>query len=208
VGGIVLFIFATDNGENSGVKEIHYTLSGATQEEQTILGDTTLIYYAVDNNEGNQEFPQSVELKLDKTSLTINPIISLEPNSYICHNTDVVVFFIKTLTNPTTITGEGKNQYIGGESVDHADNRVTTYTRINNIDKTPSSVTITAVSDIFWPLHHRMVDATISGEAQDSLLGISSNNIFKVRDEYRTVKPVISVLILLSSLNLGEMEMI
>jgi hypothetical protein len=74
---MAITLTATDNEGGSGVKEIHYVLTGAVIGGQTVSGDTadvniysggtsTLAYYAVDNN-GNIESEHSVELKLDKT---------------------------------------------------------------------------------------------------------------------------------------------
>jgi len=92
---ITVNLTATDNEGGSGVKEIHYQLSGTTQDEQNVPGSsvsltintegtTDLTYYSVDNA-GNQEAEQSVTLKLDKTapsvSITANPSILWPPNN-------------------------------------------------------------------------------------------------------------------------------
>lgn len=67
---------ALDNEGGSGVKEIHYSLTGAVQEEKTVQssylqllvtneGITNLVYYANDNG-GNTELANQVDLRLDK----------------------------------------------------------------------------------------------------------------------------------------------
>jgi hypothetical protein len=183
-------------------------LTGAISEEAIISSDTaelllttegitTLTYWAVDNAE-NVESAKTLTVKLDKTPPAITTQVSPEPNSLGWNNTDVTVTFtatdelsgVATVTEPVTVTTEGEDQYIGGEAVDLADNRATTYA-IVNIDKTPPTVNINANPDTLWPPNHKLVDVTIGGEATDNLSGIASTT-FKVEDEYDTVEPNIS----------------
>jgi hypothetical protein len=89
---VTIDLTAADNEGGSGIKEIHYKLSGATQDEQTVSADTvnltisnegitTLTCYSVDNA-GNQEAEQSLTLKLDKSAPEID-IVSPEAREYL-----------------------------------------------------------------------------------------------------------------------------
>ncbi|MBU4304475.1 MAG: DUF11 domain-containing protein [Candidatus Omnitrophica bacterium] len=81
---VSISLSATDNEEGSGVKELHYKLTGATQEEKIILtntaqtaitteGTTALTYWAIDNA-GNAEAAKSLEINVDKTPPSVNVI--------------------------------------------------------------------------------------------------------------------------------------
>ncbi len=156
---VTVNLTATDNSEGTGVKEIHYKLTGAVQDEQVIQGGaatitvsnegiTTLTYYAIDNK-GNIEWPESLELKLDKTPPDITAVVSLPPNSFGWHNSDVMVDFtvadtlsgIAGVTPSQIVTSEGEGQDIGGEAIDIADNKAATYVTLN-IDKTKPAISI------------------------------------------------------------------
>jgi hypothetical protein len=91
---ITVNLTAADNEGGSGIKEIHYKLIGAIQQEQTVPADavnftisnegiTTVTYYAIDNA-NNQEAQKSATLKLDKTApivnITANPGTLWPPN--------------------------------------------------------------------------------------------------------------------------------
>jgi hypothetical protein len=73
---------ATDESGGSGVKEIHFALSGAQTGSKVVSGSdaavlissegtTTLTYFAVDNA-GNQEAPKTITVRIDRTQ----PVIS------------------------------------------------------------------------------------------------------------------------------------
>ena len=155
---------------------------------------TTVTYWAVDNM-GNVEPAKSLEVKLDKTLPNITTTTSPPANSQGWNNSDVTVTFTATdnlsgvasLTQPMTANTEGANQHIGGEAIDLAGNRTTTYV-ILNIDKTPPAPSITATPNTLWPPNHKLVNVTISGGTTDNLSGIASK-VFHVEDEYNTVKP-------------------
>ncbi|MDD5131376.1 MAG: hypothetical protein PHH44_01820, partial [bacterium] len=79
---------ATDNEGGSGVKEIHYTLTGAVNEDKIVPGQTaqivlktegttTISYYTLDNA-GNKDETKSLILNLDKTA----PLVSLNLEPY------------------------------------------------------------------------------------------------------------------------------
>jgi len=84
---VTLTLNATDNAGGSGVKELHYSLQGATTGQQVVPGDsgsvtisaqgmTTLTYFAVDNA-GNQEAAKTMTIGIDKTP----PVLSGLPSS-------------------------------------------------------------------------------------------------------------------------------
>lgn len=85
---ITITLTATDNEGGSGVKEIHYTLTGAVNEDKVIPGQTaqlvlktegttTISYYTLDNT-GNKDETKSLILNLDKTA----PLVSLNLEPY------------------------------------------------------------------------------------------------------------------------------
>lgn len=74
---VTVTLAATDNAGGSGVKEVHYSLAGATSGSQVVTGDsatvtisaegtTTLTYFAVDNA-GNQEPSQTLTVRINRT---------------------------------------------------------------------------------------------------------------------------------------------
>jgi hypothetical protein len=80
---------------NSGVKEIHYTLS--TGSSNVVMGDTakftlqepveyTIVYYAVDNGDNTEYPPKQAAVKIDKmtpqTGYTIAGTSTANPNEY------------------------------------------------------------------------------------------------------------------------------
>ena len=76
---VVITLTATDNA--SGVKEIHYSLSGAQTDSQTVAGNTAtfvvsaegvteITYFAVDNA-GNVEEPKTHTIRIDRTPPTL-----------------------------------------------------------------------------------------------------------------------------------------
>ncbi|MDD5491270.1 MAG: hypothetical protein PHV60_01135 [bacterium] len=85
---ITITLTATDNEGGSGVKEIHYTLTGAVNEDKVVPGQTaqivlksegttTISYYTLDNA-GNKDETKSLILNLDKTA----PLVSLNLEPY------------------------------------------------------------------------------------------------------------------------------
>lgn len=76
-GPVTVALSAADETGGSGVAEIHYSTSGASNDAQVVAGssasvviaeegETTLTYFAVDEA-GNQEAPQSLTLRIDAT---------------------------------------------------------------------------------------------------------------------------------------------
>lgn len=76
-GPVTVNLGATDGVEGSGVKELHYTLEGASTDSQVLPGasaslaisaegTTTVTYFAVDDV-GNQEVPKTLTVRIDWT---------------------------------------------------------------------------------------------------------------------------------------------
>jgi hypothetical protein len=187
---ITVNLTATDNEDGSGIREIHYQLSGATQEEQTVAADmvsltisnegtTTLTCYSIDNI-NNQEEEQSVTLKLDKTPPTITATASPEPNANGWNNTDVTVDFsasdnlsgVESVTDPVTVTTEEAEQQVTGEATDMAGNTATASATVS-IDKTPPDI-MASLSPEPNSNGWNNTDVTITFSASDNLSGIES----------------------------------
>lgn len=75
---VTVTLGATDNAGGSGVKEVHYSLSGAATDSRVVPGAsatvtvsaegaTTLSYFAVDNA-GNQEAAKTLTVRIDETA--------------------------------------------------------------------------------------------------------------------------------------------
>ncbi|MBU1056505.1 MAG: YncE family protein, partial [Proteobacteria bacterium] len=187
---ITINLTATDNEGGSGIKELHYELSGVVNEERTISdstieipiydeGLTTLSYYAIDNS-GNAEEPKSLEINIDKTPPLIVSHVLPQPNSNGWNNTDVTVNFTATdalsgvvnVSDPVNVTTEGENQLIGGEVTDAAGNRASTFVALN-IDKTSpviSSQSSPQPNVSGW----NNTDVTVAFVASDALSGIDT----------------------------------
>jgi len=187
---VTVNLSAKDNDGGTGVKEIHYTLSGAAADTKVIAGDvaqilisaegkTTLTYYSIDNA-GNSEPAKSLEIKIDKTPPIITSGVSVAANANGWNNTDVTVSFtatdslsgVATVTDPTTVITEGKAQVIGGEAIDLAGNRATTSVALN-IDKTPPAITaqLSPQPNVNgW----NNTDVIVSFTSTDNLSGIAS----------------------------------
>ncbi|MDD5772597.1 MAG: PKD domain-containing protein [bacterium] len=153
---VTVTLNAVDNDGGTGVKEIHYSVSGIQPMEETVSGNSaqitissegvsTLAYWAVDNA-GNPEGSNSHEpivIKIDKTAPTITAGRSEDPNASGWNNSDVTVTFngadnlsgIGTLTSPVTAVTEGANQVVAGTAVDLAGNSAEISVTLN-IDKT------------------------------------------------------------------------
>lgn len=91
--GVTVDLSASDNAGGSGVKEIHYSESGAQSAGDTTVtgssasvpvsadGTTTISYYAVDNA-GNQEQPRQAVVRIDTVAPTLSGVaMSLNPMS-------------------------------------------------------------------------------------------------------------------------------
>ncbi len=152
---VTVKLTATDN--SSGVKEVHYTLSGSapTTVSGTLSfsvkseGDSTVTYFAKDNA-GNAEAARSLVIKIDKTPPTITGSRTIGPNSNGWNNGDVTVRFTATdnlsgvasVSPDVTISTEGAGQSATGSATDKAGNTSSVTISNINIDKTKPAITI------------------------------------------------------------------
>ena len=153
---------SADNAGGSGVKEISTTLTGAQTGSGvtpgstasvtiTAEGITTLTFFARDNA-GNQETPQTVTIRIDKTAPTIAGSRLPPANAYGWNNSDVTVHFdcgdalsgIDLCTSNVVLASEGANQAVTGSAADRAGNTASTTVGNINIDKTPPTTVATA----------------------------------------------------------------
>ncbi len=191
---VTVTLDAAENTGESGVKEIHFSLTGAESGGGVVSGDlasvqvsaegiTALTFFARDNA-GNQEEPQTLTLKIDTTppilAVTRNPA----PNIAGWNNTDVYVTFsatdslsgIHTVSAPVVITTEGAGQMVSGSATDRAGNTVTISTALN-IDKTPPSILGLPRADcVLWPPNQRLVEVA-SVTAHDGLSGVTPGSL-------------------------------
>jgi hypothetical protein len=87
---------------------------------------------------------------LDQTPPTISAAVNPQPNAQGWNNTDVTVRFscqdalsgVASCSSPVTVSQEGKDLEVRGETVDKAGNRSATTVRVN-IDKTPPTGSLT-----------------------------------------------------------------
>ena len=126
---------ATDVGP-SGVKEIHYTVNGGT--EQVAAGASTSVsvplsgtgtasvkYYAVDVA-GNVEPSQAVALKYDNIAPTVTHTVNPKANASDWNNSDVTVHFDAKDTDPGSGVAAGSvtpDQVISSETSSHRSRR-------------------------------------------------------------------------------------
>ncbi|WP_344255852.1 OmpL47-type beta-barrel domain-containing protein [Terrabacter carboxydivorans] len=159
---------ATDVGP-SGVKEIHYTVNGGT--EQVAAGASTSVsvplsgtgtasvsYYAVDNA-GNVERSQAVALKYDNIAPTVTHTVNPKANASDWNNSDVTVHFDATDTDPGSGIAAGSvtpdqvistetsttGLVVNGSAKDTAGNTGTDSVTIK-LDKTKPSISGSVVS--------------------------------------------------------------
>lgn len=152
---VTVNLTSADNAGGSGVKEITSTLAGAQTGSAVTPGSTasvtvtqegisTLTFFARDNV-GNQEAPQTVTVRIDRTAPTVTGSRLPPANGYGWNNTDVTVNFacsdalsgIALCPSDVVLAGEGANQAATGSASDRAGNTASTTVGDINIDKTP-----------------------------------------------------------------------
>ncbi len=156
---VTVTLTATDNESGLGVAKTEYSFDNSNWTNYTspfVISNegTVTVYYKSIDNAGNVETGKSLELKIDKTSPTIISQSLPQPNAYNWNNTDTTVSFaavdslsgIASVTDPQTITIEGKDQIIAGEALDLAGNTASVFVTLN-IDKTLPEVIITTPQD-------------------------------------------------------------
>ena len=114
----------------------------------------------------------SVTINLDKTSPSIEPILSSSPNAAGWHNSDVTVSFIcsddesgiATCPDPAIVSTEGRDQIIAGTTTDKAGNGASSYLLVS-LDKTPPVLTMPALA----PAYLYNASVVFNFNAQDTL---------------------------------------
>lgn len=116
---VTINITATDNEGGSGVKEIHYKLTGAVNDEKTFSGAqasvlistegiSSLSFYSVDNA-GNVETAKTWDIKLDKTAplltLKLDPYKLKLPFRHEKHHFYTPFFYKLTYSSTDTLSG-------------------------------------------------------------------------------------------------------
>ncbi len=185
---------ATDNEPGgSGVKEIHYTMSGAQSGGNVLLGSTatltvssegitTITYFSVDNA-GNFEAAKSITIKLDKTPPTILGSRTPAPNTNGWNNTPVTVSFqcsdalsglaAGSPPAPTVLSTEGAGQSVNGTCTDLAGNLATANVPGINIDLTPPKLTAT-LNPLANAKGWNRTNVLVTWTAVDALSGVAT----------------------------------
>jgi hypothetical protein len=204
---VTVNLAATDNQGGSGVKDIHFSLTGAQAGGGLVSGGvasvliaaegtTTLTYFARDNA-GNAEAPKTLTVRIDKTPPTVtfgSPTPAANAAGW--NNTDVSLPFttadnlsgVATVTpsSPLVLTTEGTAVTGTITVTDRAGNTATFKSPAVKIDKTPPTVTCSVSPNSLWPPNHKMVPVkasvgvsdVLSGPAGFTLTAATSNEAF------------------------------
>lgn len=136
-GVVRVVLDATDNGGGSGVKEIRIALSGAASGSEVAQGssatveissegETTLTYFAVDNN-GNEEEAQTLTVRIDMTPPVLNGLPAAgctlwPPNHGLVHVAAVTASDARSglVAGPPTVTATSSEPELGSGAGDLA----------------------------------------------------------------------------------------
>ena len=183
---------ATDQPGLSGVKEIHYSIDGGT--EQVAAGATktvsvpltgsgagTVKYWAVDNA-GNVEAANSVALKWDNIAPTVTHALSPVPNADEWNNADVTVTFtakdddkgsgVASVSGPVTVSTETAGQVVTGTAKDTAGNIGTDSVTVK-LDKTRPTITGAVTSGAKGSNGWYVGPVTVTFTCGDALSGVA-----------------------------------
>jgi WD40 repeat protein len=131
----------------------------------------------VTDRAGNSTTAGPYTVQIDKTPPRIIYTLSPRPNTQGWNNTDVTVSFqcedalsgVASCSSPVTVSQEGKDLEVRGETVDKAGNRSATTVRVN-IDKTPPTGSLT-INDGAATTGSTQVNLKI--QANDPLSGVA-----------------------------------
>jgi len=168
----------------SGIEATHYRLDGAGPETGTSVGISTeglhsLQFWSVDKA-GNVEAAKTVQVRIDRTSPTINHTLSPAANGNGWNDTTVTVTFtcadalsgIASCTGPQTVTNEGRDQPVPGTATDNAGNTAADPASVS-VDRTPPTIFAAAdrpANGNGW--YHD--DVTVPFRCADALSGIDT----------------------------------
>jgi hypothetical protein len=177
---------ATDHLDGAGIRAIHYRINAdpeiAVPGDRVSLtftdeGETTLIYFAVDRS-NNQEQAKAITILIDKSLPSISGVLSPEPNNNGWNVSDITVKFVcldafsGIVACPTDqiVTREGKGQIITASTTDRAGHKASA-SLIVNVDKTPPIVSSTIPTDDVSDVDiNTEIEATFSEELDISTL--------------------------------------
>jgi len=181
--------FAFDAGDAlSGVAATNYTIDGGAPQTygEPFVADLSngahaVAYWSVDLA-GNVEAKRSFQLKVDALPPTITAGRTPAANSFGWNNADVKVSFSCTDTDSgvdgiagcgpdQTVSSEGANQHVQGDSQDVAGNKSSTTVSNINIDKTAPILTGAPTGDANGGEWYRG-DVSIAWTGDDGLSGI------------------------------------
>ncbi|TCO46868.1 hypothetical protein EV646_106107 [Kribbella antiqua] len=178
------------NDAESGIAATYYQLDGGDVQtyggpftEELATGNHSISYWSVDLA-GNAEAKQTTLVKVDTIAPAITGTRSPAPNAHGWNNTSVDVKFICTDADSgidgiagcgpdTTVSSEGADQSVQGDTQDTAGNANSTTVGSINIDKTAPSLTGTATTDpngAGWYTG----DVKIAWSADDGLSGVET----------------------------------
>jgi len=190
---VTVTLAAGDNPGGSGLHEIIYTVNGATHHVHgtpaSILVNaegTTAITFHSEDEAGNTEAVQSIEVKLDKTAPVIGEVTRTPANAEGWNNTDVLAQYTAAdalsgfAAGPTdagniTFTGEGAGQSQTIEVTDLAGNTASQSVGDINIDKTApviDAARVTPANAAGWNKTDVLADYT----ASDATSGLAANS--------------------------------
>jgi beta-propeller repeat-containing protein len=190
---VTVTLSAVDNPGGTGVREIHFSLTGAQIGGGVVPGGsasvsisaegvTKIAYYAVDNA-GNQEGVRILMILIDETP----PVVTFgtptpPPNAAGWNNTSTSVPYtvsdnLSGVASPSPRTGsltlaaEGRAVTGTVTAIDLAGNSKTYTTGPVNIDQTPPTVTCSALPSTLWPPDHTLSSVSVTVTVLDSLSG-------------------------------------
>lgn len=209
----------TASDEASGVAQINYSIdNGQSYQKYTDVvtiekeGINKLMYYSEDNA-GNKESIQELEIKIDKTPPDTLLYITGTLGSEAWYKTNVQAAFNATDENsgynttyysldegddkkfieyteiPPLILSQEEVTKIYYYSIDNAGNKEAARELEIKIDKTPPVVSISASPDSIWPPNGKMINIKITGNSSDSHLKTTT---LKVEDEYNQIQSTLT----------------
>ena len=187
-GPVTVELAATD--DDTGVREIRYTLAGAQTGGAVVAGDsatvnvtaegiTTLEYFATDAS-GNVEPVQTLTIRIDKTAPVVVAARSPVANANGWNNENVTARFEATdalsgidgeASTEVVFTAEGANQSAERSFVDRAGNRASASVSGISIDKTAPVIACVAEPNSIWPPNRRLVPVQVTVTVADGLSG-------------------------------------
>ena len=198
---VVVSVSATD--AHSAVQAIHLTLSGAqvgttttpgSSAETTISaeGHTTVSFFARDEA-GNDESPNSLDIRIDKTAPHVSAVTDVLPNAYGWFGSPVVVRFpasdeaagsgLASSSPDVTVGIEGAGQEILGAAEDQAGNSSSALITLN-VDLTPPATVLDTRTPSANAAGWNNSPVTVTWQCTDALSGVlASTDVTSVVSE-------------------------